>query len=120
MYEPETPIKAVLSGNISPIQWDEVSSAYYYIYEDGESHEVWLAHPATIAYRMETAVKHNLQGIAFTTPSQLPDPGQTVDPTIVWTVLDDMERQCARRPRRKLRQIPFPITRGYRSGNHRS
>jgi spore germination protein YaaH len=90
-YEPETPIEATLSGNISPIQWDEVSSAYYYTYEDGELHEVWLVHPVTIAYRTETAVKHNLQGIAFTTPTQLPDPAQAVDPALVWTVLDDEE-----------------------------
>ncbi|MEJ2751056.1 MAG: hypothetical protein P8183_24595, partial [Anaerolineae bacterium] len=94
-YEPETPVEAALSGNISPIQWDEASSAYYYTYEDGESHEVWLAHPATIAFRMETAVKHNLQGVAFTTPTQLPDPAQTSDPAIVWTVLDDEENIVA-------------------------
>ncbi|MCB9422830.1 MAG: hypothetical protein H6667_23730 [Ardenticatenaceae bacterium] len=85
-YEPETPIEVTLSGSISPIQWNEASSAYHYTYE---GNEVWLAHPATVAFRMETAVKHNLQGIAFTTPTQLPDPAQTVDPAIVWTVLDD-------------------------------
>jgi hypothetical protein len=87
-YEPETPIEVTLSGNISPIQWDEANSAYYYTYEDDE---VWLIHPATIVYRMETAVKHNLQGIAFTIPTLLPDLAQTTDPAIVWTILDDEE-----------------------------
>ncbi|MCA9978234.1 MAG: hypothetical protein KC413_20880, partial [Anaerolineales bacterium] len=87
-YEPETPIEAALSGSISPIQWDEASSAYYYTYEDDGSHEVWLMHPATLAFRMETAVNHNLQGIALTTPAYLPDPAQTTVPAFVWTVLD--------------------------------
>jgi hypothetical protein len=86
-YEPETPIEAALSGNISPIQWDETTSAFHYTVDDAQ--DVWLVHPATVVYRMETAVKHNLQGIAFTTPTQLPDPAQTVDPAIVWTILDD-------------------------------
>lgn len=86
-YEPETSVEAALSGNISPIQWDEASSAYYYTVED--SQKVWLTHPATIVFRMETAVKHNLQGVAFTAPAQLSDPAQIGEPAIVWTILDD-------------------------------
>ncbi|MAT96993.1 MAG: hypothetical protein CL608_07615 [Anaerolineaceae bacterium] len=88
-YEPETPIEVTLSGDISLIQWDEASSAYYYTVED--SQEVWLTHPATIAFRMETAVNHNLQGVAFTTPVQLSDSAQADAPALVWTVLDDAE-----------------------------
>ncbi len=87
-FEPETPIEAVLSGDVSTVEWDGVSSAYYYTVEAGK---VWLMHPATVAARMETAVNHNLQGIAFTTPIQLPNSDQTDDPAIVWTVLDDEE-----------------------------
>ena len=85
-FELETAIEAELSGTASPIQWDEASSTYYYTVADNE---VWLAHPTTIAYRMETAVNHNLQGIAFTTPTQLSDSAQADAPALVWTVLDD-------------------------------
>ncbi|MBE2220348.1 MAG: hypothetical protein IAF02_02350 [Anaerolineae bacterium] len=84
--EPETAIEAVLSGEISPIQWDEANAAYYYTVEEDE---VWLAHPATVAARVETAVKHNLQGIAFTSPVQLSDSAQADAPVFVWTVLDE-------------------------------
>jgi hypothetical protein len=38
---------------------------------------------------METAVNHNLQGVAFTTPIQLSDSEQADEPTLVWTVLDE-------------------------------
>jgi len=83
--EPETAIEAALSGDVSPIQWDEDSAAYYYTVEDGE---VWLAHPDSIAQRVETAVTHNLQGVAFTTPVQLSDSDQAA-PAFVWTVVDE-------------------------------
>ncbi len=86
-YEPETVVEAALSGEVSSVQWDEANSAYYFTVED--SQEVWLVHPATLAYRMETAVRHNLQGVAFTSPTQLPDSAQAEDPTFVWTVLDE-------------------------------
>jgi len=82
---PETAIEATLSGDVSPIEWDEDSAAYYFTVEDGE---VWLAHPDTIAQRVETAVNHNLQGVAFTTPIQSPDSDQAA-PAFVWTVIDD-------------------------------
>jgi hypothetical protein len=84
--EPETAIEAVLSGTASPIQWDEARSAYYYTVEEDE---VWLAHPATIEQRMETAVNHNLQGVAFTTPVQLSDSDEADAPAFVWTVADE-------------------------------
>lgn len=87
-YEPETSIEAALSGDTSSIEWDEASSAYYYTYRDNE---VWLAHPAAVAFRIGTAVNHNLQGIAFTTPTQLPGSTRTNAPAFVWTVLDDAE-----------------------------
>jgi spore germination protein YaaH len=87
-FEPEMPVEVALSGDVSPIQWDEASSAFHYTVDDAQ--DVWLVHPATVAFRMETAVNHHLQGIAFTTPI-LPDPAQTVDPAIVWTILDDEE-----------------------------
>lgn len=85
-YEPETPIEVALSGNISPIRWDETASAFHYTVDDAQ--DVWLVHPATVSYRMETAVNHHLQGVAFTTLIQPPDP-QIVTPVIVWTILDD-------------------------------
>lgn len=87
-FEPEMPIEAALSGDISAIEWDGLSSAYYYTVEAGK---VWLMHPATVAARMETAVKHNLRGVAFTTPTYLPDSAQADAPAIVWAVLDDEE-----------------------------
>ena len=86
-FEPEMPVEVALSGDVSPIQWDETTSAYHYTVDDAQ--DVWLVHPATVAYRMETAVNHNLQGVAFTTPAQPSDPAQIVDPAIVWTILND-------------------------------
>lgn len=85
--EPETAVEAALSGEISPIQWNEVSSTYYYTVDDGT--QVWLGHPTTTAQRMETVLNHNLQGVAFTTATQLPDSAQTEAPAIVWTILDN-------------------------------
>ena len=87
-YAPETPVTVTLSSDISPIQWDEATSAYYYTYED-EDYEVWLIDPATIAYRMETAVKHNLRGVAFTTPIPPLDAAAATEPSLVWTISDD-------------------------------
>lgn len=92
-FEPEMPVEVALSGDVSPIQWDETTSAYQYTVD--ETQDVWLVHPATVAYRMETAVKHNLQGVAFTTPIQLADSEQADHPAIVWTVLDDEENIVA-------------------------
>ncbi len=82
---PETAVEAHLSGDVSAIQWDEDRAAYYYTIGGDE---VWLAHPDTIAQRVETAVNHNLQGVAFTTPVQLSDSDQAA-PAFVWTVLDE-------------------------------
>ena len=83
-FETEMPVEVALSGAASSIQWDEAAYAFYYTVEDAQ--KVWLIHPDTAAYRMETAVKHNLQGVAFSTPL---DFGQTDAPAIVWTILDN-------------------------------
>ena len=90
-FEPETAVEVVLSGDVSPIEWDETAAAYHYT-ADGE--EVWLVHPATVATRMETAVNHNLQGVAFTAPVQL-DSAEASSPAIVWTIVDGEGNEIA-------------------------
>ncbi len=85
-FEPETAVEISLSGDVSPIEWDETAAAYRYTVGD---EAVWLVHPRTVVARMETAVAHHLQGVAFTAPIQLLDPAQADDPAIVWTILDD-------------------------------
>ncbi|MFZ1400105.1 MAG: hypothetical protein WAS33_24595, partial [Candidatus Promineifilaceae bacterium] len=89
VYEPETAVAATLSGDLSAIAWDAATAAYYVTVADEQ--EVWLMHPVTAAFRGETAVRHNPQGIAFTTPVQLTAPAEAAAPAIVWTVLDEAE-----------------------------
>jgi hypothetical protein len=84
-FEPETAVDVTLSGDVSPIEWDEATSAYRYMVGD---EAVWLVHPSTVVARLETAVAHNLQGVAFTTPIQPLDAAQADDPALVWTILD--------------------------------
>ena len=84
-FEPETAVAAALSGDVSPIEWDETAAAYRYTVGD---EAVWLMHPSTVVARLETAVAHHLQGVAFTTPVQPLDAAQADDPALVWTVLD--------------------------------
>lgn len=86
--EPETAVEATLSGDVSAIEWDEASSAYRYTVGD---EMVWLVPPAAVEARMETAVAHNLQGVAFTTPIQPLDAAADSEPAIVWTILDSEE-----------------------------
>ncbi|PID86799.1 MAG: hypothetical protein CSB13_02670 [Chloroflexi bacterium] len=83
--ELETAVTAEISGTVPSIQWHEDSAAYHYPVEDGE---VWLASAESIAQRMETAVNHNLQGVAFTTPISLSESEQAA-PAFVWTVVDE-------------------------------
>ncbi|MCA9944693.1 MAG: hypothetical protein KC449_14485 [Anaerolineales bacterium] len=85
-FMPETPVEVMLSGDVSPIEWDETAVAYHYTV-DGE--DVWLVHPATVAARMETAVAHNLQGVAFTAPIQPFVFEETNSPSIVWSLFDE-------------------------------
>ncbi|MCB8979379.1 MAG: hypothetical protein H6657_18360 [Ardenticatenaceae bacterium] len=87
--EPETAVAVALSGDVSSIEWDEASAAYRFTIADDQ--EVWLLPATTMAARMETAVAHNLQGVAFTSPVQSPTTGEAVDPAIVWTILDSEE-----------------------------
>jgi hypothetical protein len=84
-FEPETAVEVTLSGDVSPIEWDETAAAYRYTVGD---EAVWLVHPSTVVARLETAVAHNLQGVAFTTPVQPLDAAQADDPALVWTILD--------------------------------
>ncbi|MEZ4593969.1 MAG: hypothetical protein R3D55_22930 [Chloroflexota bacterium] len=93
VYEPETAVAAALSGTLSTIEWDATSATYFA--PVAEEQDVWLMHPLTAAFRGETAVRHNLQGVAFTTPVQLTAPAEAAAPAIVWTVLDEAEAVVA-------------------------
>ncbi len=107
--EPGTGIEVALSGNAGPLEWDGESLTYRYSYEDsnGQAHFVWLGNPAATVNRLNTAVAHNLQGVAVRGLGQVNDPtgfaaamanlagqGEAPQPTgaaIVWTILDEAE-----------------------------
>ncbi|MCB8925160.1 MAG: hypothetical protein H6652_05990 [Ardenticatenaceae bacterium] len=88
---PETAVEVAFSGDVSEIEWDEDAAAYRYTVDE---ETVWLVGVETLMGWVETAVSHNLQGVAFTTAVQL-DADQNSDPTIVWTILDDEENAVA-------------------------
>ncbi len=105
--EPGTPVEVALSGNATPLEWDSDSLTYRYSYEDanGQSHFVWLGNPTSTANRLNTAVDHNLQGVAVRGLGQVSDPagfatavaslsgqGDAPEPTgaaIVWSIVNN-------------------------------
>lgn len=107
--EPGTAVEVALTGSAGPLEWDGKSLTYRYSYEDnnGQTHHVWLGNPAAMVNRLQTAVAHNLQGVAIRGLDQVNDPagyaaalaslagqGEAPQPTgaaIVWTLVDDTE-----------------------------
>ncbi len=101
-----TAVTATLSSNVTDLQWDEQASTYRYSTEDenGDTYTVWLANPTAVADRLQTAVPHNLNGVALQNVAQVSNPtdfvaalenlsdGKTPPPPeapFVWTILDE-------------------------------
>jgi hypothetical protein len=104
--EPGTAVSVALSGTANPLEWDGSSLTYKYSYENnGQTHDVWLANAASLAYRLRLAQAHKLGGVTVTGLGDSADgPGYAAalnsfaglgdapapaSAAIVWTVRDE-------------------------------